>query len=131
MQEMTLFHYPEYIYRKKLASDTWRLKDIKSHHPKQLQVVCQKNLTIRSSHRRVEHTQHCESNTNKDAGEDLDTFAYLEYVENITHSQSQPPPSLAWTEIYPGAGARLINFIVEPWEHNVQGCLETNLQNNP
>jgi len=45
--------------------------------------------------------------------------------------ESQPPPPLPWTEIYPGAGAPLINYIGVPWECNAQGCLETNLQNNP
>jgi len=24
-----------------------------------------------------------------------------------------------------------MNYIADPWEHNAQGCLETNLQNNP
>jgi hypothetical protein len=35
------------------------------------------------------------------------------------------------TEIYLGAGAPLINYLAEPWELDIQGCLETNLQNNP
>ena len=67
---------------------------------------------------------------NKDSVEDLDAFPYLEHVENIADSetQSQPPPQRRRV-IYPGA--LLMNFIAEPWERDVQGCLETNLHNNP
>jgi hypothetical protein len=64
--------------------------------------------------------------------QDLDTFPYLEQLEHITHSKSQPPPPpLPQTETYPGAGAPLGDYIAEPWERDTQGCLETNLQHNP
>jgi len=61
----------------------------------------------------------------------LAAFPYLEYVENIADSESQPPPPLLWMEIYPCTGAPLIDYIAKPWECDAQGCLETNLQNNP
>ena len=31
----------------------------------------------------------------------------------------------------PAPGAALSDFIAEPWEHDAQSCLETNLQNHP
>jgi len=62
----------------------------------------------------------------------LDAVPYLERIENIADSESQPPPPpLPQTEIYPGAGAPLINYIAEPWERNPQGCHGTDLRNNP
>jgi len=62
----------------------------------------------------------------------LDSFPCLKNIENIADSESQSPPApLPWTEIHPGAGAALINYIAEPWERDAQGCLETNLQSNP
>jgi len=88
------------------------------------------NLTVRSLLRRVEPAQHYESNINKDAVDDLDTFPYLQDVENIAETESQQPPPLPWTEIYSSASALLIDCISEPWEPDTQGWLETNLRNN-
>ena len=82
--------------------------------------------------RQVEPTQHREFNANEDSNEDLDAFPYLEHVENIVGSESQLPPfPELWTEIYPGAGAPLIDYIAETLERDGHGSLETNLQNNP
>ena len=67
-----------------------------------------------------------------DSVEDWDAFPYLEHVEIIADSESQPPPPpLTLMEIYPSAGAPLIEHIAEPWERDAQGCLETHLQHNP
>jgi len=113
------------------VSDSWRLKHIKLHHAEHLQVARQKNLTICSEPRRVEPTQCCEFNANKDSVEDLDAFHYLEHFENIADSESQPLPlPLPQTNTYRGAGSALIDFIAGPWERDAQGGLETNIQNN-
>jgi len=129
--EKTPFRCPEFSCRKKFISDSWRLKHIKLHHPEHLQVARKKNVTICSAPQPVEPSQRREFNTNKDSDEDLDTFPYLKQVENITDSESQPPPALPWTEIYPSASAPLIDYIAAPWERDTQVCLETNLQNKP
>jgi hypothetical protein len=59
-------------------------------------------------------------------------FPYLENLEHIADSKSQPlPPPLPQTETYPSAGATLSNDFAEPFEREAYGCLETKLQHNP
>jgi hypothetical protein len=117
MPEKTRFHCPELSCRKKFTSDSWRLKHIKLHHPEHLQVA--KNQTVHSAPQRIEPAHRCEFNNYKDSVKDLDVVPYLEYIENIAGSESQPPPPpLPWREIYHCTGAPLSYCIAEAWERN-------------
>jgi hypothetical protein len=81
---------------------------------------------------RVEPTQLCTFKANTDSVEVLHGFCYLDHIENITDSESQPPPAIVLqTDTNPGACALLSNSIAEPWQRHSQGCLETKLHINP
>jgi hypothetical protein len=129
MQEKTLSRCPQFSCRKMFTSDSWLLKHIKLHHPEHLQVA--KNLAVRSVPQCVDATQGGDLNTNKDSVEDLDVYPYLEHIETIADTESQPysPPQLH-TDTYPGAGAPLCKSIAYPWEPDAQGFLQMYLQNN-
>jgi hypothetical protein len=59
-------------------------------------------------------------------------FPYLKHVENLTDSESQPPPpTLPRTVTYLGDSDPLSDYISEHWKRNAQGFVEMNLQHNP
>jgi len=131
MQETTPFRRPEYSCWQKFTSHSWRLKYIILHHLEHLQVAHQKNLIVCSAPQRFEPSQCCEFTTMWHSLEDLGALSYLEHLENIADSESQPsPPPLPWTESYPTAGALLSDYIAEPLDRHPQGFLEMILQNN-
>jgi hypothetical protein len=89
-------------------------------------------MTVHSTPRRVESAQCHKSNTNKDSVKGLDAFPYLQHIEYIVDSESQPPLTpLLQTQPYSTVGVQLRDYIPEPWERNTLSCLETHLQNNP
>jgi hypothetical protein len=115
MPEKTPFRCHEFSEQKKFTSDSWRLKPIKLHLAEHLQVA--KNLTVHSAPRGIEPAQRCEFIEHKHSVQHFDTFPYIEQIENIADSESQPPPPpLLCTETYPGTSAPLIDYNAEPCE---------------
>ena len=129
MPDMTPSRCPEFLCRKMFTSHSWRLQNIKLHHPEQLQVQCQRYRTIRSAPRRVESAQRHEFHSNNDSAEDMDAVLYVEHFENIADSESQlAPPPLLRTGTYPGASTPLSGNVTKPWECKDQSWLKMNLQ---
>jgi hypothetical protein len=80
---------------------------------------------------RVEPAKHHAFSAKEDSVEELEVFLCHEHIEFIADSESQlSPPHLPKTEKSLGTGAVLIKYIAEPWERNVQGCLERNQETN-
>jgi hypothetical protein len=123
---MTPFSCPKISCSKKFTSYNWPLKHIKLNYPEHLQAARLKNLDILSVPRWVKRLDHGECNPIYDSVEDLDTFPYVERIENIVDTMTQLMPPLPQTEIFHGAGTPLIYYLAEPWENDAQGCLETN-----
>jgi len=119
----------EQIWFLLMTSDSWRPKHIMLPHPDHIQVALQKILTICSVPQCGEPAQWHEIYSKKECVEHLDMFPSLEHVQIITESESQlPPPRHLLTELYPSSGAPLSDFIIDPWERDTQGYLETIVQ---
>jgi hypothetical protein len=132
MPEKTPFCCPEFSFRTKFTSGSWRLEHIKLRHPEHLQIARQKNPTFRSAPQLIEAAHRTEFNRNKDSVETVDAFPYLEHLEHFADLGSQPPPlPLPWTDTYPSAGAPQSDYIAQPRDCDAQAFLETNLQHNP
>jgi len=132
MPEKTPFSCPEFSCQKELTSDSLRLKYIKFHHHEHLKVARQVNLTVRSAPRRLESSQRREWKANHDSVDDFHAFPYLEQIEHISDSESQPPlPPLPRTETSRGAIAPLSDYIAAPLELNSEGFHKMNQSNNP
>jgi len=110
MPEKTRFCCPKHSCQKKFTSDSWRLKQLKLHHPEHVHVTHQKNLTIRSTPWHVQNTQYCPFNAHTDSVEDLHAYPYPEHIEIIRDSESQPlTPLLPHTDTYIGDSTPLNN----------------------
>ena len=130
MSNNTPFHCPQFSCSNNFKFDSRRLKHIQLQHAGNEQVA--KNLIVLSVPRLVDRAQCHELNANKHSIKGLAAFSYLKHVENIATFESQlTSPSLRRTQTYPGTSALLCDYIAEPQQHNAQGFLETNLQNNP
>jgi len=80
----------------------------------------------------VEPSQHHEFNTIKDSVEDWDAFPCIAHVGNIADTETlPPPPPPPWMDTNPAACAPLSDYIAEAWGCDAEGCLETNVQNDP
>jgi len=117
MPEMTPFHCPWFSCPKKFTSDSWRQNHIKLHHHEDYRVAHGNNLTIWRVLWHVEPAQYDEFNANNDLAEDLDNLLYLQYIEKVACSESQPPPlCLQQTHTYHDASPPLSDYIAEPWD---------------
>jgi hypothetical protein len=97
-----------------------------------LTVARQNNQTIHCTPRHFKPPQHHKVNANIALVENCYEFAYLIAIEIHPVLESRASPArLPQVEIYPWAGAPLSDYIAEPLECCTQGCLWTNLLNDP
>jgi hypothetical protein len=96
------------------TSANWQLKHIKLHHPEHLHVS--NNLTVRSTHSRIEPGQHPQFNPDTDSVEDLDAIPPLEQIETIPDPESElPAAALSQTETNSGAGPAPSDYFAAGW----------------